>query len=210
MRKAAIFLNHPKCSVQSVNGIIEALDNFSFKIFTRHQLEPGFFSDVSLVIFPGGIGDSDSFDTLLKFNKLEIIDKVKSGLPYLGLCMGAYWCDQFYFNLLKDTRVVQYIKQPNSCTRRPHTKNMPVIWEGTEYNMFFYDGCTFVGGKYETIASYKNTGMPMAIRQNNIGLIGCHPESTQHWYNSYRYMKKYWHRGSHHALLKRFALQLVT
>jgi hypothetical protein len=75
--------------------------------------------------------------------------------------------------------------------------------------MFFYDGCALVGNtnKFDTIARYSN-GNAMAIKQSNIGLIGCHPEAEQFWYDSYSYMKgKY---ASKHHLLLDFVTQLHT
>jgi len=66
-RKIALFVHQPKCSVQSVNGIMQALTpHYDFKIFTKHELEDDFFDDVDMVAFPGGIGDSDSWDYLLR------------------------------------------------------------------------------------------------------------------------------------------------
>jgi hypothetical protein len=41
----------------------------------------------------------------------------------------------------------------------------------------------------------------MAIMQNNIGLIGCHPEAEAHWYEAYSWMKRDWDGGKHHHLL---------
>ena len=54
--------------------------------------------------------------------------------------------------------------------------------------MFFYDGFAVTGSGFETYATYMN-GDPMAIIQNNIGIIGCHPEAEQFWYDSYSWMK---------------------
>ena len=54
--------------------------------------------------------------------------------------------------------------------------------------MYFYDGCAFTGNHFQTVARYAN-GDPMAIIQNNIGIIGCHPEATPHWYDSYSWMR---------------------
>ena len=75
--------------------------------------------------------------------------------------------------------------------------------------MFFYDGCSLLGdnSKFETIATYVNND-PMAIIQNNIGLIGCHPESDEYWYEK-SYMKKYWHNFLHHQLLLDFVDKLM-
>ena len=202
MKTIALFIHQPKCSVQSVNGIIKALTpKYRIKIFTRHELEDDFFADVDVVCFPGGFGDSDSYDYLLKDNANRVRDFVYGGGKYIGICMGGYWAGKEYFDILDNVIVEQYISQPETCTRRPHAKEMSIEWEGNIDTMYFYDGCTFTGdGEFETIARYA-TGYPMAIIQNNIGLIGCHPEADKHWYDSYSWMKKRWQGGQHHLLL---------
>jgi hypothetical protein len=76
--------------------------------------------------------------------------------------------------------------------------------------MFWYDGCALVGDntKYETISTYNN-GDSMAIIQDNIGLIGCHPESEQFWYDNYSWMKGKYHNGEHHNILLNFVNKLM-
>ena len=114
----AIFVHHPLCAVDSTNGIIEALSpHYRFKIFTKHEVEDTYFDDVDIVCFPGGLGDSDRFEVLLD-KHAELIRKfVKNGGRYLGICLGAYWADQYYFDILEPgTRAVQYIKRPNTDT----------------------------------------------------------------------------------------------
>lgn len=213
----ALFVCDPKCSVQSTNGVMKALSSsYNFKLFSKNEVEDGFFDDVDMVVFPGGIGDSDSYDTILKNNKDIVVDFVARGGKYLGICMGAYWAGKDYFNILDRVDAVQYIKRPNTCTKRPHAKRMPVMWKDRygsiePYSMFFYDGCALVGDEnspYETIATYSN-GDNMAIIQNRIGLIGCHPESEQFWYDSYSWMRGYYHRGQHHTLLLDFVNELM-
>jgi Biotin-protein ligase, N terminal len=207
--KIALFIHQPKCSVQSSNGVMAALDSYySFKIFTKHELEKDFFDDVDMICIPGGLGDADSFDSLLKLHKKRIQTFISRGGKYLGICMGAYWADYNYLNILDATRVDQYIIQPNTDTKRPHAKNMPVVWKKNPMNMYFYDGCTYTGNNFNTIAEY-STGYPMAIIQNNIGLIGCHPESEKHWYDSYSWMRKHWHHGQHKELLLDFVNDLM-
>ena len=212
MKTIALFVCDPKCSVQSTNGVMKALSgNYNFKLFSKNEVEEGFFDDVDMVVFPGGIGDSDSYDTILKNNKDVVVDFVTRGGKYLGICMGAYWAGKDYFNILDKVDTVQYIKRPNTCTKRPHAKNMPVMWRGQSYNMFFYDGCAIVGGDmspYETIATYSN-GDNMAIIQNRIGLIGCHPESEQFWYDGYSWLKGKYHNGIQHGLLLNFVNELM-
>jgi glutamine amidotransferase-like uncharacterized protein len=205
----ALFLYDPKCSVQSGNGIIRALQSdYNFKIFSINPLEDNFFDDVDIIAVPGGFGDAATFDRAFKHNKNRIKQFVRAGGKYLGICMGAYWAGQHYFNILDGVDAVQYITQPGTDTRRPHAKDIKITWNGTDTTMFFYDGCALVGnGKYNTIATYSNGGS-MAIIQKNIGLIGCHPEAEQFWYDSYTWMHgKY---ASRHQLLLDFVKQLNT
>lgn len=208
----ALFIADPKCSVQSGNGIMKALgEHYNFKLFSKNILEDNFFDDVDMVAVPGGFGDSDSYDTLLKHSANRIRDFITGGGRYLGICMGAYWASKDYFNILDKVDAVQYLKRPNTCTRRPHAKNMPIVWRGQPMNMFWYDGCALVGGNmspYETIATYSN-GDNMAIIQNRIGLIGCHPESEKFWYDSYSWMRGKYHQGQHHLLLLDFVNSLM-
>ena len=197
----ALFLYDPKCSVQSGNGVIHALQShYNFKIFCKNTLEKNFFDDVDIIAVPGGFGDAETFKTAFKSNGNRVRQFVQNGGKYLGICMGAYWAGQHYFNMLDNVDAVQYITQPGTDTRRPHAKDIKITWNGTDTTMFFYDGCALVGdGQYDTIATYAN-GDSMAIIQKNIGLIGCHPEAEQFWYDGYTWMRgKY--AGKHHLLL---------
>ena len=207
----ALFVCDPKCSVQSSNGIMRALgSHYNFKLFSKNPVEDGFFDDVDMIAVPGGFGDSDSYDHVLKHNAPLVQQFVQDGGRYLGICMGAYWADQHYFDLLEDVRAVQYIRQPGTDTRRPHAKAIDVEWLGQSEKMFFYDGCALVGnGNFDVAARYAN-GDAMAIIQNRIGLIGCHPESEKFWFDSYSWMRPYWHNGRHHTLLLDFVNQLMT
>lgn len=201
--KIALFIHQPVCAVDSANGIIKSLTSqHSFKLFSQDEVEPSFFDDVDCVCFPGGFGDADRFDRLLKWNYDGVRNFVKSGGRYLGICMGAYWASKHYFNLLEDVEVEQYYKRPNSCTRRPHPKAMPVQWLNSNERMYFYDGPTFIGNNMDVVARYSN-GDPMAIIQGTVGLIGCHLESEQWWYDK-KYLQPFWHEGIHHNLLLNF------
>jgi glutamine amidotransferase-like uncharacterized protein len=183
--------------------------HYNFKIFSKNEVEDVFFDDVDMVAFPGGIGDSESWHRILKPNKTKVLNFIARGGRYLGICMGAYWAGSHYFNILEGVDAVQYITQPGADTRRPHAKAIEVTWNGTSERMFFYDGCALVGtGQYETVATYAN-GDAMAIYQNRVGIIGCHPESEHFWYN-YNYLKPHWHERRHHKLLLEFTDQLMT
>ena len=206
----ALFVADPMCSVQSANGVMKALGNeYNFKIFSKNEVENVFFEDVDIVAVPGGFGDAATFNRLFKANGKAVKDFVASGGKYLGICMGAYWAGSHYFDILDSVDAVQYITQTNTDTRRPHAKDINIVWQGHPNRMFFYDGCALVGDntKFTTIATYAN-GDAMAIIQNNIGLIGCHPESQQFWYDSYTWMRdKY---VSKQDLLLDFVNQLNT
>lgn len=207
MKTIAIFVHQPRCSVQSGNGIIKALTpHYRFKVFTKHELEDSFFDDVDMVCFPGGIGDSDSWDFLFKNNKSRIRRFVANGGRYLGICMGAYWADHHYFGI-SDIETHQYIRRPTTCTKRYYSKAVECNWNGNTDNFFFYDGPTFEGQGFRTIATYKN-GDPMAVIKNNIGLIGCHLESEHFWYDK-KYLKPHWHNRRHHSLLLDFVNNLM-
>jgi glutamine amidotransferase-like uncharacterized protein len=205
----ALFLYDPKCSVQSGNGVIKALESqYNFKIFGKNSLEDIFFDDVDIIAVPGGFGDASSFDQAFKHNGNRVQQFVQAGGKYLGICMGAYWAGKHYLNMLDNVDAVQYITQPGTDTRRPHAKDIKINWNGYNTTMFFYDGCALVGnGQYNTLATYAN-GDSMAIIQKNIGLIGCHPEAEPFWYDSYTWMRgKY---SSKHNLLLDFVNQLNT
>ncbi len=207
MKTIAIFVHQPRCSVQSGNGIIKALTpHYRFKIFTKHEVENGFFDDVDMVCFPGGIGDSDSWDFLFKTNKHKVQKFVANGGRYLGICMGAYWADHNYFGIT-DIVTHQYIKRPNTCTRRYYSKAVQCEWKNNSDKFFFYDGPTFEGQGFEVVSTYAN-GDPMAVIKNNIGLIGCHLESEHFWYDK-KYLKPHWHERRHHRLLLDFVSNLM-
>ena len=212
MRKTiALYILDPKCSVQCGNGMMKALGKYyNFKIFSKNVVEDVFFDDVDMVAFPGGIGDSETWHSILKSNKEKVIEFVQGGGKYLGICMGAYWAGSHYFNILDDVDATRYLKRPGTDTHRPHAKNISIKWQEKSTNMFWYDGCALVGNKhkFQTIATYANND-PMAIIQKNIGLIGCHPESEKFWYDSYSWMKPHWHGGAHHELLQDFVDTLM-
>ena len=199
----AVFLHHPICSADSVNGVIAAMSSLArIKIFTKHKVTDGFFNDVDLVVFPGGDGEATAFRSALKDNLNDVRGFMQRGGKYLGICMGAYWADAYYVNLLQGTRCVQYIKRPRADIRSSYGTVAAVNWQGQDKRMYFYDGPTYVGGAFHTLASYAN-GDPMAVVQGSVGLIGCHLESQQHWYSK-KVLQPHWHQNTHHRLLWQF------
>ncbi len=102
------------------------------------------------------------------------------------ICMGAYWAGRHYLNLMDGCEPEQYIRRPNTCTKRYYSKAVECNWNGNTDRFFFYDGPAFVGdeSKFEVVARYKN-GDAAAIIQNKIGLIGPHLEAEEYWYDDH-------------------------
>lgn len=207
-------MNHPQCSRQCCSGIIKSLSsNYTFKIFTKESNIIEVLNNADAVFFPGGIGDADSYDKFFRRKAGNAVaDFVQNGGKYIGVCMGAYWAGSRYFDILQDVDAVQYIKRPDADIRRSYGTVANVIWQNKWKKMFFYDGCALIGdqSKFTTYARYVN-GDPMAIIQDNIGIIGCHPESQEFWYDKpYEYIKQHWHKGEHNKLLLRFVNDLMV
>lgn len=200
--RIAVFVHHPQCSVQSAHGIVKSLYNdFKVDCINAYNLTDKFLKKYDLLAVPGGIGDSDSWHTIMEPSKDSILNFVNHGKRYLGICMGAYWAGAYYFGLLKHVEPVQYIKQPKTTVSRSFGTVVDVNWKGSLQSMYFYDGCAFVGNvdSCQVIATYPNSD-PAAIIQNNLALIGPHPESDDYWYSK-AYMKPQWHNYHHHQLL---------
>ena len=207
----SIFRHDPIASQDCVDGMIEALSgDFAIKVFDETELSKDPLRDTDIVAFPGGIGDAyyRFFDCFKRRETNEIADFVSRGGKYLGICLGAYWAGRDYFDLLTNLEPAQYIKRENADVKRSYGTVAKVDWLGKQMNMYFYDGCTFTGeGRCQIIARYSN-GDPMAIIQGRVGLIGCHPEAQQKWFNK-KYMQKHWHGGAHHELLLSFTKRLM-
>ena len=209
----AIFLHHPECSEDCVDGMTAALgEHYTIKTFDMDECNSATFDGVDIVAFPGGIGEAAAYDSFFRRKAQNAVaDYVANGGRYLGICMGAYWAGSYYFDILHNVDATNYIKRPNSDIKRSYGTVAPVLWNGTLENMFFYDGCALVGDltKFETIATYAN-GDAAAIIQGRVGIIGPHPESQEYWYEApYKYINQHWHNGAHHKLLLEFVNKLM-
>lgn len=208
--KMALFLNHPECSAQCAIGIYESLtSHYDIELFNNTEFHTHIVNKADIIAIPGGVGDSSRYHTLIGDNSYYIIDAISKGKRYLGICMGAYWAGHHYLDILDEVSPLQYIKRPKSGIQRSFGTLVPVTWFDEKLDMYFYDGCAFIGDekKFYTVARYKNKD-PMAIIQNRIGLIGCHPESMKSWYNRDS-MKLKWHENYHHKLLLDFTNLLM-
>jgi Biotin-protein ligase, N terminal len=210
MKSCSIFIADPYCSVQCANAIINVLGgDFRISVFGPREVESGFFDSKDLIVVPGGQGDSEQFHRLMRYHKEPIRQYISRGGSYLGVCMGAYWAGPEYLDILDNLDCQQYITRPGADTRRPHAKNIQITWQGESTTMYFYDGCSIFGsGSRTTWATYAN-GDAMAIQQNRIGLIGCHPESELSWYDYPSWMRGHFHQGRDWLRLREFVQALV-
>ena len=213
MKNIAIFLRHPECSKDCVNAMTNALSGkYNITTFDEKELDNDtFFDNLDVVAFPGGIGDSDSYPNFFTRTRANrIADFISGGGCYLGICMGAYWAGNRYFDILDSVNPEQYIKRQTADIKRSYGTVASVTWDGQQEHMYFYDGCTFIGdeSKFKTVARYANNE-PMAIIQGRVGLIGCHPEAPEYWFKKpWQYIHKYWNGGRHHDLLLNFVNEL--
>ena len=200
-----LFHKHPHASAECCIGMIRALSkSFRVELLGPKECTYRRMKSMQIVAFPGGVGEADDWSQIFHNAVADVRLFVQKGGVYLGVCMGAYWAGPKYFDLLSGVTVDQYIGKGE--IRRSYRTVAKVLWNGQPETMFFWDGPTFTGSDFETVATYAN-GLPMAIRQGRVGLIGCHPESEESWYAP-KYLQKHWHGGRHHALLRDFALSL--
>ena len=205
-------MRHPECSEDCAYAMVHALSSeYQIRIFTEQELDDDtFFEHLDVIAFPGGIGDSDSYPNFFTRKRANrIAEFISSGGHYLGICMGAYWAGERYFDILDGVNPVQYIKRPNTDIKRSYGTVASVTWKDQKEDMYFYDGCALIGDaeRFKTVARYSN-GDPMAIIQGRIGLIGCHPEAPEQWFQK-PYINKYWNGGKHHSLLLQFVNELT-
>lgn len=207
----AIYVQHPIADLECAQALGQVCKKkYKIKYINHQKLTKKALEKVDCLAFPGGLGDSDNFDRLLKDKKNLIKEYVESGGKYLGVCMGAYLAGYHYFDLLKNADTVQYIKRKGSEVSNERRIVIPIKWKRKIYKMFFYDGCAIVGDKkfFKTIATYKNKDC-MAMIQGNVGLIGCHPESPKEWYDQIQ-LQKMWNDGKNHELLLDFISELMN
>jgi glutamine amidotransferase-like uncharacterized protein len=208
MKTAKILVHDPILELDCAHAVASALKSeFRVHMITLENLRYSLY-DCDLLVVGGGIGDSDLFDDIMSRNHIRVIqDYVEAGGKYLGICMGAYWASSLYFDLVP-LAIEQYIVTEDSGIDHEYPTVAKISWQGVEHNMYFYDGCTFHATTKDTevVARYQN-GYPMAVIENNqVGLIGCHPESEPWWFMGISHD----YSPQHAQLLKDFAIRLVT
>jgi glutamine amidotransferase-like uncharacterized protein len=206
----AVFIHDPQCETECALGMIDGLvRDFNIRTFGIDELNIEFLRTVDAVAFPGGMGDADDFYDIFTEDHIDAIHTfigVYNG-KYLGICMGAYWASQHYFDVCPNLEIAQYIEQVGSEIPFDGPTVADVTWNGNPETMYFYDGCSIVGDHMEVVATYAN-GDAMAVIQGNIGLIGCHPEAQDWWY-TLDGMSKSYYNVKHKKLMAEFVKDLV-
>ena len=207
----AIFLHHPECSEDCVNGMTAALGaHYTIKTFDVAECSAETFAGIDIVAFPGGIGDAGSYDRFFRRKaQTAVADYVANGGRYLGICMGAYWAGPRYFDLVDDLEVEQYINQSTTdiFTNGPTIAN--VTYNGVPECMYFYDGCAILGDSIDTVVATYANGDAMAAIQGNVGMFGCHPEALEWWYSEGN-MYESLYDTTHAVLMRLFVHQLLA
>ena len=206
----AIFIHNPQCETECALGMIDGLvHDFDIRTFGIDELNIEFLRTVDAVAFPGGMGEADDFYDIFTEDHIDALHTfigVYNG-KYLGICMGAYWAGEDYFDIVENLTIDQYIERASGdiITDGPTIAN--VEWLGKAEQMYFYDGCAILGDDLEVIATYYNDDAMAAI-QGNVGMIGCHPESQEWWFELDRIPKSYYN-SNHKQLMADFVKHLV-
>jgi glutamine amidotransferase-like uncharacterized protein len=208
MKTAKILVCDPILELDCAHAVASALKpEFKVQMVTLDNLAVSLY-DCDLLVVGGGIGDSDLFDDVMSRTNIRVVqDYVEAGGKYLGICMGAYWAGGLYFDLVP-LAIGQYVVTQDNDAGHEDPTTVAINWRGEEHQMYFYDGCTFHACDLDTeiVARYAN-GYPMAVvYQDQLALVGCHPESERWWFDGL---------GSgfdprHNELLKELAIELVN
>jgi glutamine amidotransferase-like uncharacterized protein len=206
----AIFIHDPQCETECALGMIDGLvRDFDIRTFGIDNFNIEFLRTVDAVCFPGGMGDADDFWDIFTEDHIDALHTfigVYNG-KYFGICMGAYWAGPNYFDIAVDLEIGQYIERPTADIDYDGPTVAEIDWGNYTTMMYFYDGCAILGDNMDVIATYAN-GDPMAVIQGNIGMIGCHPEALDWWYEEGNMNNLY--DPKHAQLMSNFLKDLVN
>lgn len=224
-----IYVEHPMCSMDCAEGVLSVLNgsgkyqaaligpgSFPFHPITLNKLK-----EATMLVIPGGWGDSDQFDnSLLRSNAGDIRNYVAAGGKYLGICMGSYLAGHHYIDLLaKNTKAVQYVRRKLSTIKHEKHAVVSLDWGGQEKTVYFHDGAAFVPRKRyrrisgKIVARYRNGDAAALIQKYKkgvVGVVGPHPEAHKWWFYSQTRIRKRWRDCIHHELLVGFVESILS
>lgn len=194
-----LIYNDEGASARCVEALLQNFPQFSVQLASGAELQnPAVFENCTLFVMPGG-RSLPFYDKLSDVGNQNIVDYVKNGGVYLGICAGAYYaCRQTIFakGLAKELIL------PGSLNLFEGDAIGPVFnAEQFEYQseqgasivdvktnegvfpVYFNGGCYFSGtDAIDVIAQYANH-LPTIIKVNygkgQVILSGVHPEYTQ-------------------------------
>lgn len=212
-----VYTDHPMCSIDCADAVCDVLNQsglYDAKMvgpssYPYLELNTDTLQEADCLVIPGGLGDADQFDKDIYKYKPLITKYVNEGGKYLGICMGSYYASGHYFNLLKDTKAVQYIKRKNADVKRDGPAVTTIVWENVyePITMYFHDGAAFVNTNDKDthiVAHYCNGDAAAVIQRlgkGRVGAIGPHPEAMKWWYYSQRKVQDRWKDSVHHELM---------
>jgi len=161
---------------------------------TAHLLERA-----TLYVQPGGGNDLLGAWNEMKKYRTPLMNYVKHGGHYLGICMGAYLAagenskGNPGLGLIRPGDTNEYIG-PSLVSDDPSNSEADEVvalsWGGKRRTMYFQAGPEFTAQELRStnvIATYSNgqsAAMVVALGKGSIGLSGPHPEAPSDWYSA--------------------------
>ena len=219
-----VYTHHPMCSLDCSDAICEVLNQsglYEAKMVgpdshPKLDLTDENLKNVDCLVIPGGWGDSDQFDAKLKHKTEIIVNYVRNGGKYFGICMGSYFAGHHYLNILNGYEAHQYIKRKGCSTNRENHDIVTLNWNKIQKTVYFHDGAAFIptnkSSKAKIIARYQNGDAAALIqkyKKGRVGVIGPHPEAHKWWFYSQTRIKKRWKDCVHHELILDFVERLL-
>jgi glutamine amidotransferase-like uncharacterized protein len=213
------------CSIDCADAICEVLEQSG--LYRVKMIGPDSFpklefieeniKNADCIVIPVGLGDSDQFDHHLINKKKMVQNYVKNGGKYLGICMGSYFADHHYFDILTGVTAEQYIKRKNKTVRRSTHDIVDLIWGSKQATVYFHDGAAFIpvdNNKISgiIIARYKNGDVAAMIQsygRGTVGVVGPHPEAMKWWFYSQNRNTNRWHDCVRHDLMLDLVIKLM-
>ena len=155
----------------------------------RTALTPANLRRARLYVQPGGPDVNTGWRHMSRYRS-AIVNWVRGGGHYLGLCLGAYLAtDDPGFGLFPG-EIWDYKTTPGADTRSSGARVLSINWRGRGTPMYVQDPPVFApraAARAQIIARYRN-GRPAALTvrvgRGRLTLVGPHPEATRNWYTS--------------------------
>jgi glutamine amidotransferase-like uncharacterized protein len=218
-----VYVENPMCSIDCADGVVDSLDTSIYNIklvgpgsVPKLKLTQDLLESADIFVVPGGTGDADKFHkSKLKAIGPMLKSYIHNGGRYLGICMGAYFAGDEYFNILSEkTNADRYVEMKDASVKHDKHAVVSVTWKGKQIDLYFHDGTVFTGDKLigEIVATYSNGAAAALIQSSGrgkIGVIGPHPEAQKWWFYVKSKIKNRWIDCTHKNLLSDFVKMLL-